>query len=116
VIDKNNAGRIKARFIMEMANGPITAEADEKLNRRRQIIIPDILANGGGVTVSYFEWLQNIQGEQWTEAVVNQKLAKVIKEALQQVMVTSQKMKVGWRLGAYVLALKRITQAIEDRR
>lgn len=115
VINKNNAGRIKTKYILEMANGPITFEADQKLVKKKVIIIPDILANSGGVTVSYFEWLQNIQGEAWTETAVNQKLAKLIKSAFDEVIKFSEKYKTNLRLAAYALALQRISQALKDR-
>ncbi len=115
VIDNSNASRIKAKYIVEMANGPITDEADKKLAKKKVVIVPDILANAGGVTVSYFEWLQNIQGQSWTKTEVNQKLEKLIRQAFMEVDKLSVKHKIDLRMATYVLALKRISQALQDR-
>jgi len=115
VINKSNAGKIKAKYIVEMANGPLTAEADAKLIKKKVIVVPDILANAGGVTVSYFEWLQNIQGESWIKTEVNQKLKSLLTSAFDEINKIATKHKISLRMAAYVLALERITAAIRDR-
>jgi len=115
VINQKNAGRIKAKFIVEMANSPVTAEADQKLNKKGKVIIPDILANAGGVIVSYFEWLQNIQGQAWSKEEIRSKLTKTIKAAFAQADKLARVKEVNLRLASYSLALTRISQAIKDR-
>ncbi len=114
-ITKDNAGRIKAQIILELANGPITPEADEKLFKKGKIVVPDVLANAGGVTVSYFEWVQNRQQYYWTEQEVLAKLKPIMVKAFNEVWQTGQEMKVDLRTAAFVLAIKRIVEAMELR-
>lgn len=112
-ITKSNAGKIKAKVILELANGPTTAEADEKLFRSKKMVVPDILANGGGVTVSYFEWLQNQQNFYWTEKEVNKKLQDIIVKSFNDVWQTKEKHNVDFRTAAYILAINRVAEAVE---
>ncbi len=114
-ITKNNAGRIKAQIILELANGPVTPEADEKLFKKGKIVVPDVLANAGGVTVSYFEWVQNRQQYYWTEKEVFDKLKIIMVKAFNDVWQTAQEMEVDLRTASFILALKRIATAIRLR-
>ncbi|MCL0064916.1 Glu/Leu/Phe/Val dehydrogenase [Dehalococcoidia bacterium] len=111
-ICKANAPNIKAKLIIEGANGPTTAEADEILGDRGITVIPDVLANTGGVIVSYFEWVQGIQSFFWDEADVNEKLQYIMTKAFEEVMSISQHEKVDMRTAAYMLAIGRIAKAI----
>jgi glutamate dehydrogenase (NAD(P)+) len=106
-----NAGRIKARIVVEGANGPTTAEADAILERRGVKVVPDILANAGGVVVSYFEWVQNIQSLMWDEEEVNRTLEKIMIRAFNEVWAKTEKHATTMRMGAYMAALERITKA-----
>jgi len=112
-ITKENAGNIKARIIVELANGPITPEADETLRKNGIDVVPDILANAGGVTVSYFEWLQNKSGQYWTEKEVYDKLKAMITKEFRNIYKTSQDKDVDMRTAAYIHSLRRIVGAIE---
>jgi glutamate dehydrogenase/leucine dehydrogenase len=111
VITLNNAELIKARIVAEAANGPTTPHADEVLARKGIFLVPDILANAGGVTVSYFEWAQDLQGYFWTEGEVNARLETVIKRAFQDVHETSRKHHSHMRTGAYILSVGRVADA-----
>jgi glutamate dehydrogenase (NAD(P)+) len=107
-ITSANAERIKARLIVEGANGPTTAVAQEILDDRGIVVVPDILANAGGVTVSYFEWVQDRWGYFWTEEVVNSRLEQVMVKAFQDVDQKSEEHGVSMRIGAYILAIDRV--------
>ena len=105
-----NAPKIKAKAILELANGPLTPEADEILYKNGIPVIPDILANAGGVTVSYFEWDQNLKNENWTEKEVFAKLLPLMNDAAQKVFQKSVEYKTDMRRGAFILALERIQE------
>jgi len=110
VIDKDNASKIQAKVIIEMANGPITEEAYSILEENQIISAPDILANAGGVIVSYFEWLQNKRNEKWTEEEVNQKLEEQLSTAFKEIFETSQKFNTDLKEAAFISALAKITK------
>lgn len=114
-ITGKNAGKVKAKIMAEAANGPTTPEADDILYRNKILIIPDILANGGGVTVSYFEWLQNLRRDYWTEAEVNERLDKNITKAFLDVYDTHEKYSVNMRNASTVLAVNRVVEAVKIR-
>ncbi|MBU0591741.1 Glu/Leu/Phe/Val dehydrogenase [Candidatus Micrarchaeota archaeon] len=115
VVTDKNADKINGKMIVELANGPVTPEADDILYKNGKFMIPDILANSGGVCVSYFEWVQNKQGYYWEEEEVNKKLhAKMVKEFNTTFGIHSKK-KIDMRTAAYVLALGRIDEATKDR-
>jgi len=107
-ITTRNVERVKARLIVEGANGPTTALASEILDERGVLVVPDILANAGGVTVSYFEWVQDRMGYFWTEAIVNSRLEQIMVDAFQQVVETTKKYDVSMRIAAYILAIDRV--------
>jgi glutamate dehydrogenase (NAD(P)+) len=112
-VTSDNADKIKANIILEMANGPTTPDADKILFKKKKVVIPDILANAGGVTVSYFEWLQNMDGKYWKLDEVNGKLNKIIKKSFADVWKMAEKYKVDLRMGADALAVERITKKIK---
>jgi glutamate dehydrogenase/leucine dehydrogenase len=107
-ITQDNAPRIAARYVVELANGPTMPEADGELERRGVIVLPDILANAGGVVVSYFEWLQNLSGEQWSRDHVNSRLSDIMQLAYDDVAGKARDVGIGLRLAAYCIALERI--------
>ncbi len=110
-ITSENAHRIRARMITEAANGPITPRADKVLAKKKIFVIPDILANAGGVVVSYFEWVQDTQALFWKEQEVNRRLEEIMTEAFCDVLRTSKKRRVNMRLAAYMLAVSRVAEA-----
>ncbi len=114
-IVKANAPDVKARIIVEGANAPTTPEANEILNDKGVFVVPDILANAGGVVVSYFEWVQGVQAFFWSEDEVNHQLQRVMDSAFGEVLEMSQREKVDMRDAAYMLAIKRIADAMEAR-
>lgn len=114
-ISQDNADKIRAKLIVEAANGPITPQADKILEGKDIFVIPDILANAGGVTVSYFEWVQGLQAYFWTEREVNLKLRDIMQKAFDSVYRTSQERKVTMRKAAYILAVERVAEATRVR-
>ena len=114
-ITEENAHRIKAKIICEGANGPVTPEADKILNEKGVFVIPDILANAGGVTASYFEWVQDIQAFFWDENQINQKLKELMTKAFANVLVMSKKYNVDMRTAAYIVAVNRVSEALAVR-
>jgi glutamate dehydrogenase (NAD(P)+) len=114
-ITKDNADRIKARIVVEGANGPTTTEADEILRGRKVFVVPDILANAGGVVVSYFEWVQDLQSFFWTEEEINERLERIMVRSFREVLETAQEKEVAMRTGALVRAVSRLNDALLTR-
>jgi len=110
-IHEKIAGEVRAKIIVEGANGPTTVEADSILEAKGVTIIPDILANAGGVVVSYLEWVQNIQSMTWDEDEVNKTLERVMARAFDEVWIKSHANHTTMRTGAYMVALSRIVKA-----
>ena len=115
VINDINANKIRAKVVLEMANGPLTREADEILAKNKITVIPDILANSGGVCTSYFEWYQNMKGEHWTKEEVFDKLRKQMNQATEEVFDAQVEYKTDLRDAAYIVALKRIQKKWEEK-
>ncbi|GAA3934941.1 Glu/Leu/Phe/Val dehydrogenase [Hymenobacter algoricola] len=115
VITEHNAHNIKAKLIVEGANGPTSASADPIINEKGIMVVPDILANSGGVTVSYFEWVQNRQGFKWTEEMVTERADRIMSDAFEKVYATSQKYKIPMRIAAYVVAIDKVAQTYKFR-
>lgn len=114
-ITEENAAHIKAKLIIEGANGPTSSAADAILESRGIVVVPDILANGGGVTVSYFEWVQNKSGYYWTEDEVNAKHDASMEKAFENVWYNAQQFKTSMRIGSYITAMKKLDKAIRYR-
>jgi glutamate dehydrogenase/leucine dehydrogenase len=114
-ITERNAGNIKAKLVAEAANGPTTPEADEILWKKGIFMIPDILCNAGGVTVSYFEWVQDLNRDHWSERVVNEKLREIMVKAFQETLAIARRESCYMRTAAYLLAVQRVAEATELR-
>ncbi len=114
-ITKKNMGKIKAKVVVELANGPTSPEADEKLFKKGTLIVPDVLANAGGVTVSYFEWVQNLANYYWAEKEVFEKLKKIMVENFDAAWEIKEKNKTDFRTAVFALALGRLEKAIKTR-
>jgi glutamate dehydrogenase (NAD(P)+) len=115
VITSKNADKIKTRILCEGANGPTTAVADDILAEKHVFVIPDILANAGGVTTSYFEWVQDRQGYFWKESVVNEQLENIMKDSFEDVVRYAETHSVNNRIAAYMLAIDRVAFTIKQR-
>ena len=110
-----NADQIKAQLIVEGANGPITAGADEILTNKGIIVVPDILANGGGVTVSYFEWTQNRFGYYYPEDEINKRADRYMINAFKNIWAVADKHKVSLRIAAYIFAIEKVSKSLKSR-
>lgn len=115
VITNTNAPNIKARLIVEGANGPTSSKADNIINEKGIMVVPDILANAGGVTVSYFEWVQNRLGYKWTADRVNRRSDRIMKDAFVNVYTTAQEYKVPMRIAAYMVAIDKVAKTYKFR-
>ncbi|NJN24493.1 MAG: Glu/Leu/Phe/Val dehydrogenase [Cyclobacteriaceae bacterium] len=115
VITMRNAEKIKAKLIVEGANGPTSARADDIISEKGIVVVPDILANAGGVTVSYFEWVQNRIGYKWTRERVNRRSDRIMRSAFENVYKTSIKYNVTMRIAAYIVAIDRVAKAYSYR-
>jgi glutamate dehydrogenase/leucine dehydrogenase len=114
-ITRELAPKVKAKIVAEAANGPTVPDADEILSKNGRFVLPDILDNAGGVTVSYFEWIQNNYGYFWKEDQVNSNLKEIMENSFENVLNISRKFKVNMRIAAYILAIKRVHEAIQYR-
>ncbi|KYG77355.1 MULTISPECIES: Glu/Leu/Phe/Val dehydrogenase [Roseivirga] len=115
VIHLGNVDQVKAKLIVEGANGPTSAEADKIINEKGIMAVPDILANAGGVTVSYFEWVQNRLGYKWTRERVNRRSDRIMKDAFDKVYNASQKYDIPMRIAAYVVAIEKVAETYKFR-
>jgi glutamate dehydrogenase/leucine dehydrogenase len=114
-ITEKNAAKIKAKLIVEGANGPTSSNADKILNDNNVLVVPDILANAGGVTVSYFEWVQNKMGYSWTEERVHRRADRIMKQAFETVYAYAQKYNVNMRIAAYIVAMEKVAMTTKLR-
>src|SRR5262249_3184454 len=110
VIDGSNAGKLRCRILAEGANGPTTLEADAILSRSDIFVIPDVLCNAGGVTVSYFEWVQDIQQLMWSEEMVNQKLQELMLRSFHQACARARDRKISMRTAALSLGVQKVAR------
>jgi glutamate dehydrogenase/leucine dehydrogenase len=122
VIDEKNAGKIRAKYVLELANGPVTPEAEVILDENGVVVVPDVLANAGGVSTSYFEWVQNNMGYYWEEKEVLAKLRRLMESAFEEVWgIYSRKINgkesgtMSMRMAAYVYAVERVLRAMRLR-
>jgi glutamate dehydrogenase/leucine dehydrogenase len=115
VITSKNASRIRARFVAEGANGPVTPQADSILEKRGIIVIPDILANAGGVTVSYFEWVQDLQSYFWSREEVDKRMDTIMTRAFRETVECMRTHKTSMRNAAYILAIQKVVEAMRLR-
>ena len=113
MIHEGNAAQVKAKIVLELANGPVTSEADAILEKNGVVVLPDILANAGGVTVSYFEWVQNRQGFYWTLEEIHERLKTIVEREGRAIWAISREKNTSMRTAAYVHALGRLAEAIE---
>jgi glutamate dehydrogenase/leucine dehydrogenase len=111
----DNAYEVRAKILVELANGPVTPKADTVLTRNNVVVLPDILANAGGVTVSYFEWVQNTTQWYWTKDTVQEKLRTIMRQAFSDVWFESDKYNISLREGAYALGIRRVHEALRAR-
>ena len=114
-INESNANRIQAKLILEGANGPTTPVADDMLRDRGVLVVPDVIANAGGVTVSYFEWVQDFSSYFWTEDEINLRLTRIMREAFASVWQLAEEKKVSLRTAAFIVGCTRVLQAREMR-
>ena len=114
-VTKHNAARVRARLVAEGANGPLTRDADEILGKKGIFVIPDILCNAGGVTVSYLEWVQNRTGYYWRAERVQEDLSRLLREAFRVIYETAEQHAIDMRTAAFVVAIQRVTRASEMR-
>lgn len=110
-ITERNANRIRARLVIEGANGPTTPQADDILHERRILVVPDVIANAGGVTVSYFEWVQDFSSYFWTEEEINARLIKIMREAFAAIWQVADQHRVSLRTATFIVACHRILKA-----
>jgi glutamate dehydrogenase (NAD(P)+) len=115
VITDRNADQVKAKLIVEGANGPITPAADDVLDQNGVLVLPDVLANAGGVVVSYFEWVQGLQEYFWKEDEVNARLNEIVTRAFDETWATFEERKVSMRMAAYGVAVQRVAEATVTR-
>ncbi|HZW13492.1 MAG TPA: glutamate dehydrogenase, partial [Noviherbaspirillum sp.] len=114
-ITEANANKIRAKVILEGANGPTTPAADDILHEKGVLVVPDVIANAGGVTVSYFEWVQDFSSFFWTEDEINQRLTRIMRDAFAAVWQLAEEKKVSLRTAAFIVACTRVLQARELR-
>jgi glutamate dehydrogenase len=115
VITASNVEAVKARMVLELANGPVGVGAEKILLERGVVVVPDILVNAGGVTVSWLEWVQNLCGDVWTEEQINRRMEQMLVRATEEVEQMVVEKQVGWRMAAYMVAVQRVVEAMRLR-